>query len=116
MYNLAPLTTVNQVIRDIPAGTPNHDIRLARPQNAVPYSGDAPLPRCITTSGGQNYHPSGTRDFTHREFACLQGFPLDYEFVKTSAKRQIGNAVPPSISKVFLEECKKALMQADGII
>lgn len=75
-----------------------------------------PLPRCITTSGGGNAHPDGTRKFTLREFACLQGFPIDYKFSATGVLKQIGNAVPPSVGAVFLAEVKKALMKADGLL
>ena len=59
-------------------------------------------------------HPSGTRDFTHREFACLQGFPLEHRFGSTSVKKQIGNAVPPPVARAILERVKKALMEEDG--
>ena len=116
--DLAPLTTVYQAIGFLEPGHPNHDLeRAARLKvEGQPYDGDAPLPRCITTSGGQNYHPSGTRQFTHREFACLQGFPPFYMFVAPRVMRQIGNAVPPSVGKVFLDEFRQALMRSDGLL
>ena len=60
-------------------------------------------------------HPNGTRDFTHREFACLQGFPLEHKFGETGVKKQIGNAVPPVVARAILESVKKALMKADGV-
>ena len=60
-------------------------------------------------------HPSGTRDLTHREFACLQGFPLKHRFGSTSVKKQIGNAVPPLVARAILESVKNALMAEDGI-
>lgn len=117
VHHLAPLTTVNDVIKDLPPGDPHHDVERAQQSNGQrpPYDANAPLSRCITTSGGQNYHPSG-RDFTLREYACLQGFPRRYQFVGgiTDVKRQIGNAVPPSVGKIFLAEFKRALMEADN--
>jgi len=70
----------------------------------------------MTTSGGQNYHPSGTRDFTLREYASLQGFPLNHVFRGTGVKKQIGNAVPPCVAKVLFESIKRDLDKADGII
>ena len=70
----------------------------------------------MTTSGGQNYHPSGTRDFTLREYASLQGFPLNHVFRGTGIKKQIGNAVPPCVAKVLFESVKRDLDRADGIV
>lgn len=77
-------------------------------------SGDK-VARCITTHGGGMIHPSGERDLTDREFACLQGFPLEHRFGKVSVKKQIGNAVPPTMARVILDEVRRALMKADGL-
>jgi DNA (cytosine-5)-methyltransferase 1 len=80
------------------------------------WDGDAPLKYTITCSGGAgNYHPSGKRDFTLREFACLQGFPLEHKFAGNAVKRQIGNAVPPCAAKAFYEEIVKHLKMVDGV-
>jgi hypothetical protein len=52
------------------------------------------------------------RDFTPRELACLQGYPMNYEFSdtnKTSVKGQIGNAVPPLPWSVIMRSCHKSL-------
>ncbi len=115
--NLSPLSTINDTIRGLQEGDVHHNLHRVRlPQPLPPYDADAPLPRCITCSGGQNYHPSGLRKFTHREYACLQGFPRNYVFTAPRVLRQIGNAVPPSIGKVFLEEVKLSLMRADGLL
>ncbi len=108
--------TVHDAIGSIPLGTPNHNPQTVKRRQQRPYPATEPLSRCITTSGGQNYHPSGTRDFTRREFACLQGFPLDYKFGKVGVLRQIGNAVPPSVGKVLLAHIKDTLMRADGLL
>lgn len=111
---LKPYATINQAIARIPSSASNHSPDTALPRSAAPYDGDT-LARCITTGGGHMIHPSGTRDFTHREFACLQGFPLEHRFCERGVKKQIGNAVPPIVAMAILESVKKALMEEDGI-
>ena len=66
----------------------------------------------------EGYHPEGKRSLTLRECASLQGFPADHQFEgnATSKARQIGNAVPPPIARLILEECKKALLRTDGLL
>jgi len=46
------------------------------------------------------------RKLTNEELAILQGFPKDYEFYgnKSSVRKQIGNALPPGVIKVFFEQ------------
>ena len=78
-----------------------------------PYDGNKQI-NCITTGGGGAYHPSG-RKFTHRELARLSGFPDEHNFWGVNTIRQIGNAVPPLVGKVILEEVIKALQRADGL-
>lgn len=67
----------------------------------------------VTRSGYRDFiHPFRDRFLTVRELACLQSFPLDWEFVGVrldsySSKRhtemtqfgQVGNAVPPLLAK-----------------
>jgi site-specific DNA-cytosine methylase len=67
----------------------------------------------VTRSGYRDFiHPFEDRMFTVRELACLQTFPLKWEFLGTrldsySSKRvvtmtqfgQVGNAVPPILAK-----------------
>lgn len=50
-------------------------------------------------------HPNGIRRMTCRELACVQSFPLDYEFFGpgSSIYRQIGNAVPPMLAKAVAQ-------------
>lgn len=63
----------------------------------------------ITGRGGAtggpviNVHPSGERRMTVREYARIQTFPDDFKFFGSicSMYRQIGNAVPPSFSKIL---------------
>jgi DNA (cytosine-5)-methyltransferase 1 len=116
---LLPFATVNHTLSQIPDDAPDHDPdSLVFPANSRrrPWDGNAILPRAMTTSGGQNYHPSGERDFTLREYAALQGFPPNHMFVGSYVKKQIGNAVPPCIAKVLFESIKKQLDEVDGIV
>ena len=115
---LKPFTSVADVLSSIPENAPNHDVQsvtYAGEQRKSSYNAHRILPRAITTHGGQNYHPSGRRDFTLAEYAALQGFPASHEFTGPSLKKQIGNSVPPSIAKVLFESIKKDLEKVDGI-
>ena len=69
----------------------------------------------MTTGGGGMVHPGGKRSFTHREYACLQGFPLEHKFGQQGITKQIGNAVPPCVAEILFGEIKKALLKADGL-
>lgn len=69
----------------------------------------------VTRSGYRDFiHPYEDRMLTVRELACLQTFPLNWEFIGTrldsySSKRivtmtqfgQVGNAVPPVLAKTI---------------
>ncbi len=69
----------------------------------------------VTRSGYRDFiHPYEDRMLTVRELACLQTFPLHWEFIGTrldsySSKRivtmtqfgQVGNAVPPVLAKAM---------------
>ncbi|KAH7361202.1 S-adenosyl-L-methionine-dependent methyltransferase [Pyrenochaeta sp. MPI-SDFR-AT-0127] len=61
------------------------------------------LAHCVTTSGDENVHYSGTRPYTCRELSQFQGFSLDFRFTGsvTEAKKQCGNAWPPVASRVY---------------
>ena len=67
----------------------------------------------VTAAGGGGtymYHWSNEqRELTNRERARIQTFPDDYEFFGStySQHKQIGNAVPPLLGKMIVEElCK----------
>lgn len=116
---LKPLVTVQQILDSIPLNAEDHDPEskmFAENRRMPPWDASKVLPRAMTTSGGQNYHPSGLRDFTLREYACFQGFPITHVFKGSYVKRQIGNAVPPVVAKVLFESIKRDLDRADGIV
>jgi len=72
----------------------------------------------VTRSGYRDFiHPYEDRMLTVRELACLQTFPINYEFKGTrldsySSNRvvtmtqfgQVGNAVPPLLAKTIADE------------
>lgn len=70
--------------------------------------------KTITCSGGEgNYHPSGQRSYTNREYACLQTFPMDYRFFAKGVVKQIGNAVPPRLSQTIYRAIVQSLRETD---
>ncbi|PLB49379.1 C-5 cytosine methyltransferase DmtA [Aspergillus steynii IBT 23096] len=116
---LKPWTTINQAIGHIPIRAPDHNIQAASAGWAprMPYDGNGQA-NTITCGGGdanKNYHPSGERRFTKREFACLQTFPLGFRFGPVQTLRQIGNAVPPALARVLYGEIIRSLQQTDEV-
>ena len=83
---------------------------------------DKPSPT-VTRSGYRDFiHPYKNRMLTVRELACLQSFPLDWEFTGTrldsySSKRevsmtqfgQVGNAVPPILANAIANAIKEQI-------
>ena len=59
--------------------------------------------RCISLSNGRYGHPKQHRAISVREAAALQTFPDDFLFYGSlnSQAKQIGNAVPVRLAKVF---------------
>jgi DNA (cytosine-5)-methyltransferase 1 len=115
---LKPYVSVNSVLNNISPESPDHNPDEVIKRAFGPWDASSILPKCITTSGGQNWHPSGLRDLTNRELAALQGFPNDHIFgrtCQTSVKKQIGNGVPPCVSKVLFEWIRKHLEKVDGV-
>lgn len=121
--SLKPFTSVQSALSTIPRPNPFrpdplHDlaaVAFARDKYLTPWDATKILPRAMTTSGGGNWHPSGKRDFTLREYATLQGFPPCHVFKGKSMKKQIGNAVPACIAKVLFESIRGDLDAADGV-
>lgn len=58
-------------------------------------------------------HYNGKRCITVREAACLQSFPLDYEFYGTQTQQysQVGNAVPVRLAYAVAESIKASLRE-----
>jgi DNA (cytosine-5)-methyltransferase 1 len=59
-------------------------------------------------------HPTEDRYITPREAACLQDFPIDWEFKGTlgQVQKQIGNAVPINLAKAVASSVKKFLLDS----
>ncbi len=82
----------------------------------------------VTRSGYRDFiHPYEDRMLTVRELACLQSFPLNWEFTGTrlnsySSKRvvsmtqfgQVGNAVPPILAKTIGLALKKQIFDVSS--
>ncbi|KAI0877369.1 S-adenosyl-L-methionine-dependent methyltransferase [Hypoxylon argillaceum] len=115
-----PHVTVKRMLDRIPRDAAQHD-DMHQPQEMVRkrlrrWDPDVTLKRCITTNGGYgNYHPNGRRDFTLREYATLQTFPVNYPFHNPDKKKQIGNAFPPMVVKVLYTHLRKWLEKKDRV-
>lgn len=115
---LLPFCTIHDAISDIPATANEHEVRSALVRGYAngqrpPYTPHS-LARTITCGGGEgNYHPSGLRCYTNRELACLQTFPLSYQFAGRGVRKQIGNAVPPLLAKVLYQSIIQSLRETD---
>ncbi|KAL8323524.1 hypothetical protein RB597_009098 [Gaeumannomyces tritici] len=73
-----------------------------------------PLPTFPEPSHG-GMAARGTRRFTDRELACIQGFPIDFHFKGSCVKKQIGNAFPPSVVEHLFRHLREQLRRADGL-
>lgn len=116
---LKPFVTEAEAIRNLSGRRVTlHDVANALVRDLPPRSAKVPFPKTITCGGTQSTsHPSGRRDYTLREIACLQGFPIWHQFEgnKTAIKKQIGNAFPPCVVKAFYDHLRAWLQQVDGI-
>ncbi|MCJ1283135.1 hypothetical protein MMC26_002462 [Xylographa opegraphella] len=116
---LKPWVTINESIDAIPEDCPDHDVSKASQKQRPPFDGNTQA-KCITTSGGSdNYHPSGQRGYTVREYACLQTFPLEHVWGRSATtsqrRKQIGNAVPPIFYAALARKIVQSLRKADGV-
>ncbi|KAI0186265.1 S-adenosyl-L-methionine-dependent methyltransferase [Xylaria flabelliformis] len=115
-----PHVTVRKMLAKIPRDASQYD-EMHQPHEMVRkhlprWDPNVTLKRCITTNGGYgNYHPNGRRDFTLREYATLQTFPVDYPFQAPDKKKQIGNAFPPLVVKVLYTHLRKWLEKQDRV-
>ena len=132
-HRAAGLSALNlKRIRATPEGGGNRDwsddLRLKCHEDATGYSDvygrmswDRPASglttRCISYSNGRFGHPEQDRAISVREAACLQTFPMDFQFAGSlsSIARQIGNAVPVRLAKAVGRHVTKHLTQA-GVI
>ena len=116
---LTRFTSVGEAVAGIPAGDPDN-VRSGRHvgESCHQTTSSAPCRWTITTTGPNLRHPSGTGTFTNRERACLQGFPRNHLFSGPNVERrkQIGNAVPPSVGAQILGMIKRSLWKTDGIV
>ena len=114
-----------EALRDIPepskgVNIPNHEgskykLRFNGYLGHRKIDPDAPAPT-ITARGDERggvviiHHPVNHRRMTVRETAIIQSFPLDFVFegTKTSAYRQIGNAVPPIFAEAIARSVKES--------
>ncbi|KAM3566178.1 hypothetical protein ARSEF4850_000846 [Beauveria asiatica] len=113
-----PFNTVASTLARVRRGDSLHNPEHVQSFHPPRPSWDAnTLGRTITTGGANSYHPSGRRDFTLRELACLQGFPKTHEFVGTLTKirRQIGNAFPPNTVHVLYKHLHDWLLKQDNV-
>ncbi|KAH8684551.1 S-adenosyl-L-methionine-dependent methyltransferase, partial [Tricladium varicosporioides] len=117
---LRPFTTVNKALSKIPIDHPLKNVlgnTLKTPKRE--WVGNVIMKQAMTCNGGGNYHMSGLRDFNLAEYAALQGFPMNFKFCgsnNTNIKKQMGNAIPPSVARRLFEWIKKWLDGVDGIV
>lgn len=112
-----PYVSAIKACQMLRAGVDLHNVEGAKAlrPHREPWDGHKPMNRTITTSGGQSYHWEGQRELTLAEFARLQGFPYDYQFVGPCIKKQIGNAFPPCVVRVFMSHLRRHLETLDHI-
>ena len=120
-----PWVTVRQAISDLPEpnsanAIPNHEFRAGA--KSYPGHTGSPIDEPSKTlkagahgvPGGENmirFNDNSLRYFTAREAARIQTFPDDY-FITGSwseTMRQLGNAVPVTLSKAVSKNVAKAL-------
>ncbi|WP_101448214.1 DNA cytosine methyltransferase [Aquimarina sp. MAR_2010_214] len=112
--------TTLEKIKLVPIGSKLSDIKQTFGSTYRRLRPDSPSPT-VTRSGYRDFiHPFRDRMFTVRELACLQTFPVTWEFKGTrldsySSKRktnmtqfgQVGNAVPPVLAEAVGIEVMK---------
>lgn len=80
--------------------------------SSVYWRADEGQPSRTLTSKGDIIHPLYARQVTVREAARIQSFPDWYQFLGGSSAEflQVGNAVPPLLSKALADELKRHLV------
>lgn len=116
-------------IKKVPIGGKLSDIEQTYGSTYRRLDPNKPSPT-VTRSGYRDFiHPYADRMLTVRELACLQTFPLDWEFKgirldsysskrKTSVTQfgQVGNAVPPILANAIAKEIMLQWFSDDEII
>ena len=131
--NLKPWLTVGEALAHFPepddgVNIPNHvcskyKLRFNGHMGHRYIYPDKPAPT-VTGRGDEKggvvvlHHPKNHRRMTAREIAAVQSFPDDFVFegTKTSAYRQIANAVPPLLGRaigIMLSNAEQALIGSD---
>ncbi|KAL8669984.1 MAG: hypothetical protein Q9168_005446 [Polycauliona sp. 1 TL-2023] len=111
---LLPWVTISDALATIHPNASHHNPHLSIVRALPPKSGDQ-LARTITCDGGAQVHPSGTRDYTDREFMTLNGFGPEHVFGSVGTKKQVGNAVPPIVGAKVLRSVVESMEKEDGI-
>lgn len=116
--NLKSYNTIGKALSMVKQRDPLHNLTTVKWHQPPrrPFDADR-LADTITTGGSTSYHPSGERNYTIREYACLQGFPNCHRFLgtKTQIIKQIGNAFAPNTVEVLYRHLMKSLLDSDGI-
>lgn len=114
-------------IKMVPSGGKLSDILQTFGSTYRRLDPDKPSPT-VTRSGYRDFiHPYEDRMLTVRELACLQSFPIDWEFTGTrldsySSKRevlmtqfgQVGNAVPPILANALANSIMNQFFDNDS--
>lgn len=112
-------------IKEVPIGGKLADMEKTYGSTYRRLDPNKPAPT-VTRSGYRDFiHPYEDRMLTVRELACLQTFPLDWEFKGVrldsySSKRktnvtqfgQVGNAVPPKLAEAVAKEVMRQFFKS----
>jgi len=79
--------------------------------NTMRLAGNEPSPTLVPGHSNFPVHPKEDRSITVREAATITGFPKNYKFFGSHTKRceEVGNAVPPPLSKAIAKSAKELL-------
>ncbi|KAG5926504.1 hypothetical protein E4U42_003242 [Claviceps africana] len=116
--SLPAYNTIRRALSKIKPGDDLHDVAAVSHFNPPRLRLDFDTQiGTIVTSPSDVYYPDGKRNYTLREYACLQGFPISHQFrgTTTSIKRQIGNAFPPNTVKVLYKHLEQWLLRQDDV-
>lgn len=128
LLGLHPWVSISDALKNIPEPDALHSLENhSASKYKLRFNGylghreikpDQPSPT-ITARGDErggvviHHHPQNHRRLTAREAALIQSFPVDFKFVgaKTSAYRQIANAVPPLLAQAIAQSVLETLSE-----